>query len=267
MPTRSKVLRRRRQTSGIPLRMESPSPGQDYIFDYLTDGVIQKAYDCFASPYRVVCRDATPRRLCGAQYETQFYRRSERLDQTRIQQNEEWLPAPARQSIGACDGGEDTTLGTVCPRKGNKILSKLGSNCLPDLQKRVCCYIVGDRQVNTARDCTPVAQLPSELREPDASRSRTSNRTILSSCGPVCVHIIAARKLPRVVLEAMAYGGPDCDDSRIWIREQVREGVNALFYEAGDSGALADRLRRLLPGRGTAASFSLEERQRPGARD
>jgi glycosyltransferase involved in cell wall biosynthesis len=51
---------------------------------------------------------------------------------------------------------------------------------------------------------------------------------------------------PRVILEAMAYGLPIVTTPVFGIREQVREGVNALFYEAGDSGALADRLRNVL---------------------
>jgi len=49
-----------------------------------------------------------------------------------------------------------------------------------------------------------------------------------------------------VVLEAMAYGLPIITTPVFGIREQVREGVNALFYEPGDCGALAKQLGVLI---------------------
>jgi glycosyltransferase involved in cell wall biosynthesis len=51
---------------------------------------------------------------------------------------------------------------------------------------------------------------------------------------------------PRVILEAMAYGLPILTTPVFGIREQVREGINALFYNPGDSDALAKRLEGLI---------------------
>ena len=44
----------------------------------------------------------------------------------------------------------------------------------------------------------------------------------------------------------MAYGLPIVTTPVFGIREQVREGVNALFYEPGDYRALAARLQGLI---------------------
>jgi glycosyltransferase involved in cell wall biosynthesis len=51
---------------------------------------------------------------------------------------------------------------------------------------------------------------------------------------------------PRVILEAMAHALPIVTTPVFGIREQVREGVNGLFYQPGDIAALAVALERLV---------------------
>lgn len=239
------------QIAGIPSvwNPRESEPWQTY-FDYLPDGVIQKAYDCFASPYRVVfVADATRDAYAALNTRHNFTVVRNGLDQTRIQQtSEEWLPAPARQSIGACDGEVVILLlGTVCPRKGQQDLVKALAQLSPDLQKRVRCYIVGDRPSEYSAGLHAlVAQLPSELRSRMHLVPETRQTARYYRAADLFVCTSQLESYPRVVLEAMAYGLPIVTTPVFGIREQVREGVNALFYEAGDSGALADRLRRLL---------------------
>lgn len=239
------------QIAGIPSvwNPRESEPWQTY-FDYLPDGVIQKAYDCFASPYRVVfVADATRDAYAALNTRHNFTVVRNGLDQTRIQQtSEEWLPAQARQSIGACDGEVVILLlGTVCPRKGQQDLVKALAQLSPDLQKRVRCYIVGDRPSEYSAGLHAlVAQLPSELRSRMHLVPETRQTARYYRAADLFVCTSQLESYPRVVLEAMAYGLPIVTTPVFGIREQVREGVNALFYEAGDSGALADRLRRLL---------------------
>jgi len=51
---------------------------------------------------------------------------------------------------------------------------------------------------------------------------------------------------PRVTQEAMAFGLPLVTTPVFGIFEQVRQGVNGLFYEPGKIDQLADALARLL---------------------
>jgi glycosyltransferase involved in cell wall biosynthesis len=51
---------------------------------------------------------------------------------------------------------------------------------------------------------------------------------------------------PRVVLEAMAFGLPVISTRVFGVVEQVREDVNALLYDPGDTATLAAHLEKLI---------------------
>jgi glycosyltransferase involved in cell wall biosynthesis len=51
---------------------------------------------------------------------------------------------------------------------------------------------------------------------------------------------------PRVILEAMAYELPIITTPAYGIREQVRPGVNGLFYESGNAAQLAGTISELI---------------------
>lgn len=224
-------------------------PWQTY-FDYLPDGVIQKAYDCFAWPYRVVfVADATRNAYAALNTRHNFTVVRNGLDSTRIEQaRREWPTAKARTSIGAHEGEVVILLlGTVCPRKGQQDLVKAVAQLPSDMQVRIRCYIVGDRPSEYSAELHAlVQQLATSLRGRVHIIPETRQITPYYRAADLFVCTSRLESYPRVVLEAMAYGLPIVTTPVFGIREQVREGVNALFYEPGDSGALAARLQSLL---------------------
>ncbi|MDP9132939.1 MAG: glycosyltransferase, partial [Nitrospirota bacterium] len=224
-------------------------PWQTY-FDYLPDGVIQKAYDCFAWPYRVVfVADATRDAYAALNTRHNFTVIRNGLDTARIEQaGMEWPKAKARALIGAHEREFVVLLlGTVCPRKGQQDLVNALSQLSPELQERVRCYIVGDRPSDYSVELHAlVRQLPPSLRSRMHIIPETRQTIQYYRAADLFVCTSKLESYPRVVLEAMAYGLPIVTTPVFGIREQVREGVNALFYEPGDSHALAARLQSLI---------------------
>lgn len=224
-------------------------PWQTY-FDYLPDGVIQKAYDCFAWPYRVVfVADATRDACAALNTRHNFTVIRNGLDRTRIEQARmEWTKAEARASIGAGEGEIVLLLlGTVCSRKGQQDLVNALATMSPELQNRIRCYIVGDRPGDYSVELHGlVKQLPASLRNRIHIVSETRQTTQYYRAADLFVCTSRLESYPRVVLEAMAFDLPIVTTPVFGIREQVREGVNALFYEPGDSPALAARLQNLI---------------------
>lgn len=224
-------------------------PWQTY-FDYLPDGVIQKAYDCFARPYRVVfVADATRDAYAALNTRHNFTVIRNGLDRTRIAQARmEWTKATARASIGAGEGEIVLLLlGTVCSRKGQQDLVNALAAVSPELQDRIRCYIVGDRPSDYSVELHGlVKQLPASLRNRIHIVPETRQTTPYYLAADLFVCTSKLESYPRVVLEAMAYDLPIVTTPVFGIREQVREGVNALFYEPGDSRALAARLQNLI---------------------
>ena len=224
-------------------------PWQTY-FDYLPDGVIQKAYDCFAWTYRVVVvADATRDAYAALNTRHNFTVIRNGLDRTRIEQaRTEWTRAEARATIGA-EAGEIVLLllGTVCSRKGQQDLVNALATMSPELQDKMRCYIVGDRSGDYSVELHGlVKQLPASLRNRIHIVPETRQTTQYYRAADLFVCTSKLESYPRVVLEAMAYGLPIVTTPVFGIREQVREGVNALFYEPGDSRALSARLQGLI---------------------
>jgi len=224
-------------------------PWQTY-FDYLPDGVVQKAYDCFAWPYRVVfVADATRDAYAALNTRHNFTVIRNGLDNARIELAcLEWPKTRARASIGAQDGEIVLLLlGTVCSRKGQQDLVKALSHLSAREQERTRCYIVGDRPSEYSAELHALVKgLPSLLRGRVHVIPETRQTTQYYRAADVFVCTSKLESFPRVVLEAMAYGLPIITTPVFGIREQVREGVNAVFYEPGDCGALAGCLQHLI---------------------
>ncbi len=224
-------------------------PWQTY-FDYLPDGAVQRAYDCFALPYRVVfVADATREAYNALNTRHNFTVIRNGLDRTRIELAcREWPRDRARSSIGAQAGDMVILLlGTVCARKGQQDLVRAVAKFTPDLQERIRCYIVGDRPGDYSSDLHAlVKNLPSSLRDRMHIVSETRQTAPYYRGADLFLCTSKLESYPRVVLEAMAYGLPIVTTPVFGIREQVWEGVNALFYEPGDSDALAKRLGDLI---------------------
>lgn len=223
-------------------------PWQTY-FDYLPDGAVQKAYDCFAWPYRVVfVADATRDAYAALNTRHNFTVIRNGLDTTRIESAcREWPRDRARHFIGSQPGDMVVVLlGTVCSRKGQQDLVRAVAALAPDLWQRIRCYIVGDRPGGYSSELHAlVKNLPAFLRARIHIVPETREVAQYYRGADLFLCTSRLESYPRVVLEAMAYGLPIVTTPIFGIREQVWEGVNALFYEPGDSGVLAERLEVL----------------------
>jgi GT2 family glycosyltransferase/glycosyltransferase involved in cell wall biosynthesis len=224
-------------------------PWQTY-FDYLPDGVIQKAYDCFAWPYRVVfVAEATRDAYAALNTRHNFTVIRNGLDRTPVEQaRKQWTNAQARAAIGAGEGEIVLLLlGTVCSRKGQQDLVNALATMCPELQAKIRCYIVGDRPSDYSVELHAlVKQLPAFLRNRIRIMPETRQTAPYYRAADLFVCTSKLESYPRVILEAMAYGLPIVTTPVFGIREQVREGINALFYEPGDYRTLAARLQSLL---------------------
>jgi O-antigen biosynthesis protein len=137
-------------------------------------------------------------------------------------------------------------LGTVCDRKGQLDLVRALASLPRDLLSRLRIFIVGDR-VNRYSDRlhAEAEALPMRLRERLAiiPESGDPYRYLVAADIAVCSSRIES--YPRVTLEAMGFGLPLVSTPVFGIAEQVREGVNGLFYQPGDVAQLARHLARL----------------------
>jgi glycosyltransferase involved in cell wall biosynthesis len=154
----------------------------------------------------------------------------------------------ARQRIGAENVDVVIVLvGTVTERKGQLDLMRAAALLPPHVAERCQIYIVGDR---------PSAYSDQLHREAAELPICWNNRLhILGETEAVPIYLRAAdifvcssriESYPRVILEAMAASLPIVTTPVFGIAEQVRAGENALLYQPGAEGELADALTRLI---------------------
>jgi GT2 family glycosyltransferase len=224
-------------------------PWQTY-FDYLPEGVVQKAYNCFSLPYRVVfVADATKEAYSALNTRHNFTVIRNGLDMTRIERSlGEWSREKARSTIGSRE--DDVVillLGTVCARKGQHDAVQALAWLNPKWHDRVRCYIVGDRpSVYSSELHALVGRLPSPLKNRTHVMAETAQTAQYYRAADIFLCTSRLESYPRVVLEAMAYGLPIVATPVFGIREQVWEGANALFYSPGDVKGLAKHLEALI---------------------
>ncbi len=224
-------------------------PWQDYFRQY-PDAVAARALACYRLPYRVIfVAEATAAGSAALDTRHNFTVIHDGLERGRIAAAAAGLDrAKARAELGL-DAGEIVVLivGTVCERKGQLDLLHALALLAPANVARVRAFIVGDRpSVYSTQLHAAVGALPEALR---------ARMTVIHETAEVARYYLAAdvfactsrvESYPRVILEAMAFGLPIVTTPVFGIREQVRDGVNGVFYEPGDATALARALDRLI---------------------
>jgi GT2 family glycosyltransferase len=224
-------------------------PWREY-FSFLPAPLADRAFRCFDYPYRVIfVAEATRRQWKVFDARRNFAVIHNGLNLDRVeQQRHAWPREAARAALGVRDDEVCLLLlGTICERKGQLDLVR----ALRDLDsiqvERVRCYLVGDRPSPYSE------QLHAELdalAEPIRSRidvvPETNATGLFYSAADVFICASRVESFPRVVLEAMAYDLPLVTTPVYGIAEQVREGVNALFYSPGDELGLGERLRQVI---------------------
>jgi len=138
-------------------------------------------------------------------------------------------------------------LGTVCERKGQLDLVEAVARLPPSVAERARFVIVGERGLPYGLELRRRAEaLPEALRATLRIDPEVLDPTPFLQAADVFLCTSRIESYPRVVLEAMAHGLPVVTTPVYGIVEQVREGVNALFYPPGDTAALASNLGALI---------------------
>ena len=224
-------------------------PWQTY-FDHLAPELRQRAYACFAFPYRVIfVAHATRSGWAPLESRFNFTVIHNGLNLTRFETRfGETSREQARRSLGIEEDEVAVLLvGTVCERKGQLDLVRSLRKLTPSAAGRIRAFIVGDRAGPYSSALhKEVATLPEALRQRIAVVQETGNIPVFYRAADIAICSSRIESYPRVVLESMACGLPLITTPVFGIREQVREGLNALLYEPGDINALATALSRLI---------------------
>ena len=249
------------ERAGLPTlwNPRESEPWETY-FDFLAPELRNIAYGCFALPYRVIfVAHATRQGWAPVERCFNFTVIHNGLDLSRLETRLAALDrTEARRTLGiAPDEVAAVLVGTVCDRKGQIDLVQALQALPPSAAGRLRAFIVGDRagDYSTAMH-REIKRLPAGLRERLVVEPETGEVPLYYRAADIALCTSRIESYPRVVLEAMASGLPLITTPAFGIREQVRENINGLFYEAGNTGTLAQALTCLIEDDNRRAAFA-----------
>ncbi|MEG4070575.1 glycosyltransferase [Microcoleus sp. Pol11C2] len=221
-------------------------PWQTY-FNRFGSEIAARALECFRFPYKVIfVADATRDRYLPLNSNHNFTVIHNGLDLSKLENS--YHSELARKTLGVA--AEDVVillLGTVCERKGQQDLVKALS-LLPDKwHNKIRCFIVGDRpSIYSNKLADLVQELPKELRQRVTVVPETGETGKYYKAADIFVCTSRVESFPRVILEAMACDLPIVTSPVFGIKEQVRPGINGLFYTPDRPDELVAALISLL---------------------
>ena len=233
---------------GIPAvwNVHESEPWQTY-FNRFGSEIAARALECFRFPYKVIfVADATRDRYLPLNSHHNFRVIHNGLDLSKLANldNSEL----ARKSLGIAP--KDVVillLGTVCERKGQQDLVKALSLLPEKWHNKIRCFIVGDRpSIYSNKLADMVAELPKELRQRVTVVPETGEAGKYYKAADIFVCTSRVESFPRVILEAMACDLPIITTPVFGIKEQVRQGINGLFYTPDRPDELVAALISLL---------------------
>jgi Glycosyltransferase len=168
------------------------------------------------------------------------------LDLSRLDKSDN--PEFARNSLGVeASDVVILVLGTVCERKGQQDLVKALSVLPEKWHSKIKCFIVGDRpSIYSNKLAELVGELPEKLQQRVTVVPETSETGKYYQAADIFVCTSRIESFPRVILEAMACDLPIITSPVFGIKEQVRPGINGLFYTPDRPEELAVALNTLL---------------------
>ncbi|EAW38135.1 glycosyltransferase [Lyngbya sp. PCC 8106] len=212
--------------------------------------IAARALECFRYPYRVIfVADATRNIYLPLNSHHNFTVIHNGMDVERFKLvAEQWNRQDAREALQVKDSEIVILLvGTVCERKGQQDLVKALALLPPEYYNRIRCLIVGDRpSVYSTQVTTLVKQLPPPLQSKISIIPETPETPKYYQAADIFVCTSRIESYPRVILEAMAYNLPIITTPVFGISEQVRPGVNGLFYTPDKPEELTENLIKLL---------------------
>ncbi len=224
-------------------------PWQTYFNDFGQE-IAVRALECFKFPYRIIfVADATRDRYLSLNSHHNFTVIHNGLNLERLKKiADKWTREKARQSLNV-DEREIALLllGTVCERKGQHDLALALAKIPEQLYSKIKVFIVGDRPSSYSDELKAIiANLPEKLRYRIKIVPETSDTALYYKSADIFIFTSRIESFPRVILEAMAYGLPIITTPVFGVKEQVQEGINAIFYQPGEIVELADAIVRLL---------------------
>jgi len=224
-------------------------PWQTY-FNFLPPPLAARALKCFEYPYRVVfVADATRKVWQPLESRHNFTVIHNGLNLERLHAEAERHPrAQSRAELGLGESDLAIVLpGTVCERKGQHDLIRALARLPAAVAARANVFVVGDRPGSYSLELRRMADaLPAPLRERVRIVPETDEIVRYYQAADIFVCTSRVESFPRVVLEAMAFGLPVISTRVFGVVEQVREDVNALLYDPGDTATLAAHLEKLI---------------------
>ena len=249
------------ERAGLPTlwNLRESEPWETY-FDFLAPEQRNIAYGCFALPYRVIfVAHATRQVWAPLERCFNFTVIHNGLDLSRLETRLAAIDrTEARRMLGIAPNEVAAVLvGTVCDRKGQLDLVRALQALPPSAAGRLRAFIVGNRAGNYSTAMhREIERLPAGLRERLVVEPETGEVPLYYRAADIALCTSRIESYPRVVLEAMASGLPLITTPAFGIREQVRENINGLFYEAGNTGALAQALTCLIEDDEQRAAFA-----------
>lgn len=224
-------------------------PWQTY-FNHFGPDINLEALGCFPYPYRVVfVAHATRQRYEPLNTRHNFTVIHNALKNDRLaEQAARACRETKRAELGIAPGETAVLLlGTVCRRKGQhdlvRALEAIDGSLLPRLRM----VVVGDRDNDYAKELHALVDaLPPERRERILLVKETEDVAPHYQAADLFVCTSRLESYPRVIMEAMFFGLPVVTTPVFGITEQVREGVNALYYTPENVPGLTGALERLL---------------------
>jgi len=233
---------------GIPTvwNVHESEPWQTY-FNRFGAEIAARALECFRFPYKVIfVADATRDRYLPLNSHHNFTVIHNGLDLSRLDKSEN--SELARNSLGV-DASDVVflVLGTVCERKGQQDLVKALALLSEKWHDRIRCFIVGDRpSIYSNQLADLVGELPEKLQKRVTVVPETPETGKYYQAADIFVCTSRIESFPRVILEAMACDLPIITTPVFGIREQVKPGINGLFYTPDRPEELAAALNTLL---------------------
>jgi glycosyltransferase involved in cell wall biosynthesis len=216
--------------------------------------IAAQGLSCLRFPYRVIFGSHATRAVYEAlNSRHNFAVAHNPLDPARQdQRSSRWTREAARRALGLPgDAFAFLTVGTVCERKGQVDLPRALAHLEARWREGVHVHLVGDRDLPYSSEVrAAVRDLPEPLRDRCRLVRETEDTALYYRAADAFVCTSRLECFPRVNLEAMAYGLPLVTTPVFGVREQVREGVNGLFYTPGQAEELARVLESLLEDEG-----------------
>jgi GT2 family glycosyltransferase len=238
--------------AGIPAIwcQHESEPWQNY-YDYLSPALRPYAYASFARAYRVTyVADATRQAWKDVETRANFQVIPYAIPPKRLShETGQWKRETARKQLGIEAGQLALVLvGTLCRRKNQQDLIEAFMELPETIQNHLKIFIVGaEGEPEYAKKLkASLSHLPEEIQKKVVFTGPVNGASQYFSAGDIFACTSLIESAPRVIIEAMAFGLPIVTTPVFGIPEIVRENINAVFYNPGDTNRLTEIIQQLV---------------------